>query len=88
MWNKYTIVFNLGCKGHGVVSYYPNVWKNIKLSEFRKQKHIKDLFKFCKNSHIVPSYLSLIIVIENKKFTINCMNIREYRKFWEIKYNK
>jgi hypothetical protein len=83
-----SIVFNLGCKGHGIISYYPNVWENVKLSEFRKQKHIKNLFKICKGSHVPPSQLTLVMCIGEKNFTVSFMNIREYRKFWENKYKK
>ena len=89
MYTKHkSIVFNLACEGHGIISYYPNIWEDIKLSEFRKQKQIKDLFKICKNSYIPPSKLYLVMCIGDRDFTISCMNIREYRKFWENKYKK
>lgn len=89
MYTKHkNITFNLGCKDHGIVSYYPNIWENVKLNEFRKQRHIKDLFKICKNLYIPPSHLLLVMCIGDKNVTISCMNIREYRKFWENKYKK
>lgn len=93
------VVFNFGYDGptgsRGTISHYPQVFYGT-ISEFSKwirlPESIESLFESAKENHIIPSTLTLQMRIDDEEqyweFTIKLINVKEYREYWETKYNK
>lgn len=91
------ISFNIGYigSGSGILTWYPQVYEGT-FSEFvkntREQESIEILWEWSEVHHVPPSSLALMIRIENDEmyweYTVRLINVREYRKHWELKYNK
>jgi hypothetical protein len=92
------VIYNFGYKGStgsGTISWYPQIFYGS-ISEFskwiRQADTIESLFEQTKQLHIVPSSLALMMRIEDKdeywEFTVKLINVKEYRSYWEQKYNK
>lgn len=91
------VIYNIGYNGIGsnVLTWYPESME-CSFPEFakiiRNQESIEYLFEFAAMSIVPPSTLVLILRIENEveywEHTIRLINVREYRKYWELKYNK
>ena len=94
------ITFNIGYGGDGlsggILSHYPNAWELKSFKQFkkeiRKKKNIKTLFDLAKKSYVPPSSMLIIMRIREEEYerlyTIRMINVREYKKYWEIKYKK
>lgn len=92
------VIYNFGYtgfSGSGTISHYPQVFYGS-ISEFSKwirtPENIESLFESAKEVPIIPSSLTLQMRIEEEEqyweYTIKLINVKEYRKYWEIKYNK
>ena len=93
------VVYNFGYSGptgsSGTVSHYPQVFYGS-ISEFskwiRESENIESLFDSTKNAHIIPSTVTMMLRIDEeelyREYTIKLINIKEYRKYWENKYQK
>jgi len=91
------VIYNIGYNGigSGILTWYPESME-CSFPEFvkivRNQESIKHLFEFAEMSFVPPSSLVLMLRIENEveywEHTIKLINVREYRKYWELKYNK
>jgi hypothetical protein len=92
------VAYNIGYIGHGssgVLHYYPEVWDcdfKTFAKKIRQKGNTKALFKWATTNHVPPSMLVLHLTIRNEtdywNYTIKMINVREYRKFWELKYKK
>jgi hypothetical protein len=75
------VAYNIGYIGRGssgILNYYPEVWDcdfKTFAKKIRQKGNTKALFKWATTNHVPPS-------------TIKMINVREYRKFWELKYKK
>ena len=91
------VAFNIGYNGisSGILSWYPQVFDGT-FSEFAKMirefESVETLYDWAKSHHVPPSSLVLMIMIETEteywEYTVKLINVREYRKYWELKYNK
>ena len=91
------VVFNIGYKGVGsnTLSTYPMVFDcdyPTFAKKMRQKGNIKQLFKWAKDFHVPPSTIVLHLTIwyedQYWNYTIKMVNVREYRKHWELKYKK
>jgi hypothetical protein len=91
------VVYNIGYQGtgSGVLTPFPQIWDcdfPTFAKKIRLKKNIKGLFNWAKVNHVQPSTLVLYIVIWYDdvywEYTIKMINVREYRKHWELKYKK
>ena len=92
------IAFNIGYIGFGssgILSYYPNIWDcdfKTFAKKMRQKGNIKSLFKWAKLHHVTPSSMAIFVGIYEdgmySNYTIKMMNVREYRKHWELIYKK
>ena len=92
------VIYNIGYKGHGssgVLTAFPQVWDcdfPTFAKKIRQKGNIKQLFKWAKLNHVPPSTLVLFITIWYEdtywEYCIKMINVREYRKEWELKYKK
>jgi len=96
-----TITFNIGYAidgAGGILSHYPILWRHKSFKAFskavRSKTNVKTLFDWAKQSHVPPSSMLLTLNIQEDdvdfewKYTIRLINVREYRKHWELKYKK
>jgi hypothetical protein len=94
------VIYNFGWNGptgsSGTISRYPEVFYGS-MSEFSKwirtPENIESLFESAKDVPIIPSTVTLQMRIDDDtdlywEYTIKLINVREYRKYWETKYNK
>jgi len=67
------------------------VWEVEDISEFiddlRANLTTKLLFRWCEETNIMPSSLALYVTVGEHNFTIRMINVREYRKMWEERYD-
>ena len=91
------VLYNKGYKGtgSGILNTFPMVWDcdfPTFAKKIRQKGNIKQLFKWAKESHVPPSTLVLFITIWYEdlywEYPIRMINVREYRKHWELKYKK
>jgi len=92
------VAYNIGYSGMGnsaVLHNYPLIWDcdfPTFAKKIRQKGNTKGLFKWAKANHVPPSTIVLHITIwyetEYWNFTINMINVREYRKHWESVYKK
>lgn len=92
------IVFNIGYKrdgNSGILTYHPIVWEcdfKTFAKNVRKKDNVKSLFKWAKEHHIPPSLISIYVSIYtgsvHSNYTIQMINVREYRKRWETIYKR
>ena len=91
------VLYNIGYQGtgSGVLTAFPQIWDcdfPTFAKKIRLKKNIKGLFNWAKENHVAPSTLVLYIVIWYDdvywEYTIKMINVREYRKYWELKYKK
>ena len=92
------IAYNIGYIGRGnsgILSYYPSIWDcdfKTFAKKIRQKGNTKALFKWAKEHHVTPSSVALFVSIykddEYSNYTIKMINVREYRKHWELIYKK
>ena len=92
------IAYNIGYIGRGssgILSYYPSIWDcdfKTFAKKVRQKGNTKALFKWAKEHHVTPSSVALFVSIykddEYSNYTIKMINVREYRKHWELIYKK
>lgn len=90
------VVFNIGYQGFGsagILSEFPIIWDcdfPTFAKKIRQKGNIKQLFNWAKIHHVPPSKIVLHINIwyetEYWNYTIKMINVREYKKQWELKY--
>jgi hypothetical protein len=91
------VVFNIGYQGigRGVLSAFPQIWDcdfPVFAKKIRLKKNVKTLFKWAKDNHVAPSTIVLYLHISYEdvywEYPIKMINVREYRKHWELIYKK
>lgn len=92
------IAYNIGYIGRGssgILSYYPSIWDcdfKTFAKKVRQKGNTKALFKWAKEHHVTPSSVALFVSIYKddgySNYTIKMINVREYRKHWELIYKK
>ncbi len=91
------VIYNIGYSSisSGILTWYPQCIDGT-FADFvklvRNEESIETLFGWAKENHVPPSSLILMIRIDEEnqywEYTVKLINVREYRKYWELKYNK